>query len=104
MTTCVLAGDIADGRFPTSTRACSGRCVQFYAHIIMVTGNHDYYKSDLARSHRTIEVAISGLQAQGIDNRPPPTSQQRRHRRRPLPRPHDVVQRPPRQRAATSTT
>jgi predicted phosphodiesterase len=64
----VLAGDIADGRI-SDQYATVFRAVRALArHIIIVTGNHDYYKSDLARSHRTIEVAISGLQTHGIDN------------------------------------
>lgn len=61
---CVLAGDIADGRFPDQY-ACLFRGLKRWAHwIVIVTGNHDYYKTTLAQAHHSIERAIEMLDAE----------------------------------------
>lgn len=57
----VLAGDIADGRFPDQYRSLFRALRDHYNHVVMVTGNHDYYKADKDRAHRSLALAIEGL-------------------------------------------
>lgn len=53
----VVAGDVADGRFPDQYRKLFGKLRQYYEHVIVVTGNHDYYQSDFGRTHHSINLA-----------------------------------------------
>lgn len=58
---CVLAGDIADGRFPDQYQELFEGLRKWYSHVIIVTGNHDYYKTSLEGAHHSIALAIANL-------------------------------------------
>jgi predicted phosphodiesterase len=54
---CILAGDIADGRFPDQFQKLFIRLSDLYRDIIVVAGNHEYYQSDRHRTHHSIRLA-----------------------------------------------
>ncbi len=60
---CVLAGDIGDGRFPDQYRTLFIGLGQWFDNIIIVTGNHDYYKSSLEQTHHSIALAMERAEA-----------------------------------------
>lgn len=62
---CILAGDIADGSKPEQYQRLFEGLLEKYCHIIVVTGNHDYYKSTPDQTHDNIVEAIQKLPAGG---------------------------------------
>jgi predicted phosphodiesterase len=60
-TVVVVAGDVADGRFPDQYHTLFKRLRELYEHAIIVTGNHDYYKSTPALTHNSLKVAAENL-------------------------------------------
>jgi predicted phosphodiesterase len=60
---CVLAGDIADGRFPDQFFDLFAGLKKWFAHVVVITGNHEYYKTTFEQAHHSIEAAIAKLDA-----------------------------------------
>lgn len=57
----VVAGDVADGRFPDQYRCLLRGLREHYPAVVVVAGNHDYYKSTLAQTHRSFELACADV-------------------------------------------
>lgn len=55
----VVAGDIGDGRFPDQYLKLFQRLRDVYDNVVVITGNHDYYKSTIERTHNSILLAAS---------------------------------------------
>lgn len=67
---CVVAGDIADGRFPDQYYKLFLGLRNLFTRVLVVTGNHDYYKSTLEQTHHSIKEAIRRIdEIDGFDGR-----------------------------------
>ncbi len=58
----VLAGDIDTARFPDQFKWVFAALVEKYRHVVMVPGNHEYYRSDWAQVWHSLNEARRGLE------------------------------------------
>lgn len=56
----VLAGDITTAKFKDSLAKVFAALLERYRHVVYVPGNHEYYGTDPATAHRSIELAAGG--------------------------------------------
>lgn len=54
---CVLAGDITTAKFKDGLEWVFAALLERYVHVVYVPGNHEYYGTDPATAHRSIELA-----------------------------------------------
>ncbi len=57
----IMAGDIADGRFPAQFKKLFEAFSPLYRHVIVVTGNHEYYKCRRDWAHHSIAEAAGAF-------------------------------------------